>query len=231
MLSLRSQRTTLFVFGLQVLACDPSEGTGLSDATGADSTAGGETTASGTTGEPDAVPEEGFRVFPKYMLQDVQAVVTMVAEGEEDALPCPADPSEAGGYLCETSPLFPADEVTIWVERDGFEPAQRVASIEGLTVQLLEVHLSIEGGPTGFWSDCTSLDTFATCADVCAAGELVCIPASCAVDEDSDALATSRVFADLEFTVDGQLAATQSCNAELPEPDPELQAVRCCCES
>lgn len=231
MLSLTSQRTTLLVFGLHLLACDPSEGTGFSDTTGADSTAGGETVAGGTTGEPNVEPDEGFRVFPKYMLQDVQAVVTMVAEGEEEAVPCPADPSEAGGYLCDTSPVVAAGEVTIWVERDGFEPAQRVATIEGLTVQQLEVHLSIEGGPTGFWSDCTGLDTFATCADVCAAGELVCIPASCAVDEDSDALATSRVFADLECTEDGQLAATQSCNTELPEPDAEIQAVRCCCES
>jgi len=227
--SLKTQRTWLFLLGLHLVACDPSEdaGTTAGDSTGS----GADPVTDGTAAEPTPAPEAGFRVFPKYMLQDVQAVVTMVAEGEDDAAPCPADTLEAGGYLCDTGPLFPADEVTIWVERDGFEPAQRSASVDALTLQVLDVHLSIEGGPTGLWSDCTSLDTFATCADVCAAGEMVCVPASCAVSEDSDALATSRVFGDLDCGQDGQLAATQSCNAELPEPDAEVQAVRCCCES
>lgn len=228
MLDRRNQRTALFLLlGLHLVACDSLDDTELSGTTGG----GDPSAADGTTGEPNTTPDEGFRVFPKYMLQDVQAVVTMVAEGEEEAVPCPADTLDAGGYLCDTEPLSSVDEVTIRVERDGFEPAQRVASIEGLTVQLLEVHLSVEGGPTGFWSDCTSLEAFATCADVCAAGEMVCIPASCAIDEDTDALATSRVFADLDCSEDGQLTETQSCNAELPQPDEEFQAVRCCCES
>lgn len=229
MLRLTTQRTAFLLLGLYLAACDP-ESPGLTD--GGDTTgSGAETGADDPTGEPPAPPDEGFRVFPKYMLQDVQAVVTMLAEGAEEAVPCPADTLQAGGYLCDTSPLSTADEVTIWVERDGFEPAQRDATIEPLTLQSLEVHLSIEGGPTGVWSDCTSLDLFATCADVCAAGEMVCAPASCAVGEDSDALATSRVFGDLECGGDGEFAATQSCNAELPEPDMDVQAVRCCCES
>ncbi|MGH1347764.1 MAG: hypothetical protein ACRBN8_39785 [Nannocystales bacterium] len=232
MFGLKLQRTTLFIFGLHLVACDPSEDGGFSDTDGADtSESGSDSVADGTTGDPEAPPDEGFRVFPKYMLQDVQAVVTMVAEGEEEAIPCPADTLVAGGYLCDTSPLFTADEVTIWVERDGFEPAQRAASIEALTLQLLEVHLSVEGGPTGVWSDCTSLDTFASCADVCAAAEMVCVPASCAVGEDSDALATSWAFGALDCTDEGLLAPTQSCNEELPEPSMDAQAVRCCCES
>ncbi|MBV1861301.1 MAG: hypothetical protein KUG77_22980 [Nannocystaceae bacterium] len=232
MLALKLQRTALFILGLHLVACDPSEDSEPSGTGGGSTTDSGvDSAADGTVGGPDAALEEGFRVFPKYMLQDVQAVVTMLVEGDEETVPCPADTLEAGGYLCDTGPLSPADAVTIWVERDGFEPAQRAASIEPLTIQPLEVHLSIEGGPTGIWSDCTSLDTFATCADVCAAGEMVCVPASCVVEEDSDALATARVFGELDCTGEGQLAATQSCNDEFPEPDMEVQAVRCCCES
>lgn len=229
MLSLKNQRRAIFLLGLHLVGCDPDP-SGITDG-GGTTGSGADTGLDGTTGDAEEPPDEGFRVFPKYMLQDVQAVVTMVADGEDEAVPCPADTLEAGGYLCDTGPLSAANEVTIWVERDGFEPAQRDAVIEALTLQSLEVHLSIEGGPTGLWSDCTSLDTFATCADVCAAGEMVCAPASCAVGEDSDALATSRVFGDLECSDDGQFAATQACNAELPEPDMEVQAVRCCCES
>ena len=229
MLSLKNQRSALLLLGLHLAACD-TDPPGITDGTGTTGS-GADTGVGETTGVTEDPPDEGFRVFPKYMLQAVQAVVTMVAEGEDEAVPCPADPLEAGGYLCDTGPLSAADEVTIWVERDGFEPAQRAAVIEPLTLQTLEVHLSVEGGPTGLWSDCTSLDTFATCADVCAAGEMVCAPASCAVGEDSDALATSRVFGELECSDEGQFTATQACNAELPEPDMEAQAVRCCCES
>lgn len=221
----------LVSLGLHLAGCDTAE-------PGADSSAGGTTTDGGadsvaddTTGEVDTAPEEGFRVFPKYMLQDVQAVVTMVAEGMEDAVPCAADTLAAGGYLCDTGPLSPADEVTIRVERDGFEPAERDALIEAQTLEELEVHLSIEGGPTGLWSDCTLLDMFATCADICATADMACAPASCAVGEDSDALATARIFGDLDCVEGGELAEVQSCNAELPEATAEAAAVRCCCES
>jgi hypothetical protein len=150
MLSLKNQRTAIYVLGLHLVACDPEEsGTSQAGATSDDgASAGMQTGPDETTGEVETEPDEGFRVFPKYMLQDVQAVVTMVAEGGNEAVPCPADTLQAGGYLCDTGPLFAAGGVSIWVERDGFEPAQRDAVIQALTVQVLEVHLSVEGGPT-----------------------------------------------------------------------------------
>lgn len=173
------------------------------------------------TGDPEP-PREGFRVFPRYLLQDVPAIVTV----ERDAmqLECPLD--GGGGYVCDATAM-PAGPVTITVERDGFDTAVRHPELVPEQIPTLEVHLSPAGGPTGTWSSCVAADAFLTCGDVCSNEMLGCVVASCATDQEEWPIATLATFSD------GECVATyenlvSTCSDALPVGPAE--AVRCCCE-
>lgn len=189
----------------------------------------GEFETSGTTGDGDTgdplPPREGFRVLPKYLLQEVPAVVTI----ERDAVQyeCPLDAAPEGGYVCDATAM-PAGPVTIMIERDGFDAAVRHPELVPESIVPLDVHLSPAGGPTGTWSGCVAADAFLTCGDVCSNEMLACVVASCATGQDEWPIATLATFSDAECVV-GSESFASTCNDSLPvAPAP---ALRCCCEA
>ena len=173
-----------------------------------------------TTGEPPRPPDEGFRVFPKYLLQDVPAIVTLEVEGEP--LPCPVDPVE-GGYLCDTSEA-PGPFGQLSVARDGFALATRMPELPNTLVPL-DVHLYVEGGPSGIWSECVPAAAFSSCTEVCEAQMLGCAPASCATQDPLEPVATLLAWSDAAC-VEPLGAAASSCEDALP---PGEGSVQCCC--
>lgn len=174
------------------------------------------------TGEPPPEPpREGFRVFPKYLLQDVPAVVTLERDAIQQACPLDAD---VGGYLCDATGA-PGGNMTITVERDGFDMAVRHPSFYANNIVLLDVHLIPEGGATGVWSECVPAGSFATCGDVCFDQMRACAVTSCASDDPESPVATFESFADAECgVVEDNLAL--SCDEALPFAP---SALRCCC--
>jgi hypothetical protein len=167
-------------------------------------------------------PREGFRVFPKYLLQDVPAVVTI----ERDAVPydCPLDVD--GGYVCDATAM-PAGPVPLTIERDGFDVAVRNPELVPEQIPTLEVHLSPAGGPTGTWSACVPAGSFATCGDVCSNEMLACVVTSCATGQDEYPIATLATFSDAECVTSFENIAS-TCNDPLPIG--AAAALRCCCE-
>jgi hypothetical protein len=175
------------------------------------------------TDEPEP-PREGFRVFPRYLLQDVPAVVTV--EREAVQYECPLDDGPEGGYVCDAT-AQPAGPVTITVERDGFDTAIRNPELVPETIVPLEVHLAPAGGATGTWSSCVAANAFLTCGDVCANEMLGCAVASCATGQEEWPIATLTSFSD------GECVATVenlvfTCDDPLSAVSP-AEAVRCCC--
>lgn len=177
----------------------------------------------GDTGDP-LPPREGFRVFPKYLLQSVPAVVTV----ERDAVQyeCPLDDAPEGGYVCDAT-AFPAGPVSITIERDGFDTAARHPELVPEAIISLDVHLSPAGGPTGTWSTCVPAGTFLTCGDVCSNEMLACVVASCATGQDEFPIASLATFSDAECVVGSENIAS-TCSDSLPVGAP---ALRCCCEA
>lgn len=180
------------------------------------------TTGDGDTGEP-MPPREGFRVFPKYLLQGVPAVVTI----ERDAVQheCPLDGAAEGGYVCDATAM-PAGTVTITVERDGFDVAVRHPELVPYSIVALDVHLSPGGGATGVWSGCVAADAFLTCGDVCSHEMLGCAVVSCATGQEEWPIATLATFGDLECVVGVENVAS-TCGDPLPVGT--AMALRCCC--
>lgn len=191
----------------------------------------GDDETTSTTGDGDGdtddplPPREGFRVFPKFLLQAVPAVVTI----ERDAVQheCSLDDAPEGGYVCDATAM-PAGPVTIMIERDGFDAAVRHPELVPYSIIPLDVHMSPAGGPTGTWSSCVAADAFLTCGDVCSNEMLACVVASCATGQDEWPIATLATFSDAECVV-GSENLTSTCSDALPvAPAP---ALRCCCEA
>jgi hypothetical protein len=173
-------------------------------------------------GDGPMPPREGFRVFPRYLLQDVPAVVTI----ERDAMQydCPLDTE--GGYVCDATGMD-AGPVPLMIERDGFDVAARHPELVFGTISALDVHLSPAGGPTGMWSGCVAVDTFQTCGDVCSNEMQACVVASCATGQEEFPIGSLATFSDAECVV-GYENLASTCDDPLPSA-PAL-ALRCCCE-
>lgn len=219
-----------------------------STTTGAPSTAGDAETTDGTTGAqtsgdsttggaadgsddgaPEELPDVGVRVFPRFMLEPVSAVVTIEVDPDPDVapIPCTFDPMD-GGYLCGTEAL-PTSEVRIVVERDGFDPAARTVDWVPDTIVPLDVHLMIEGGTGGTWSTCVGLDVLEDCATVCQSDAQSCSPANCLTGDEADPLATVELFSSADCS-DAPLArAAMACQPWELDAPPEAVAARCCC--
>ena len=182
------------------------------------------TTGDGDGDEPDP-PRDGFRVFPKYLLIDVPAVVTV--EREAVQYECPLDPGPDGGYVCDAT-AQPAGPVTITIQRDGFDMAVRHPELVPYSIVPLDVHLAPAGGPTGTWSSCVAAGAFLTCGDVCTNEMLGCVVASCATDQAEFPIASLATFSDAECLVSAE-NLTPTCSDALPAA-PAL-AMKCCCET
>ncbi|KIG17799.1 hypothetical protein DB30_02832 [Enhygromyxa salina] len=161
------------------------------------------------------------------MLQAVPAIVTIEeADGTGTPSACMLDGAPEGGYVCDAAPLIGMDAL-IRVDRDGFDSALRAAAILTNQIQPLDVHLSVEGGPTGTWSACVAAGEFDSCAVVCEAQMLGCVVTSCATDQPEWPIATVETFSSLECT-DLRESLASSCEEQLPLT-PHVASLRCCC--
>jgi hypothetical protein len=191
-----------------------------------DDQSGDDETGTGDDEGGDPQPTRGFRVFPKYLLHDVAAIVTIQgASGAFEA--CELDAVE-GGYVCDADALDHNTVATIDLRRDGFETALRHPLIPFSHILPLEVHLAVEGGPPGEWSPCVGLGEFATCADLCASVEAVCAATSCSTDDPEWPLATHQTFAASECAEEPLDSLASSCDAALPVAG-AAASLRCCC--
>jgi hypothetical protein len=177
-------------------------------------------------GDGDPPPSQGFRVFPKFMLQDLSAVVTIEIDGFT-ATPCQLDQAPEGGYVCDAGTLAVNSLATVQIDRDGFESAVRHPTVVFNQIVALEVHLAVEGGPTGQWSPCTIADEFETCADLCATLEGSCVVTSCATEQDEWPIATYETFSDQACTTPIDSLAL-ACESSLPSSN-TAGSLRCCC--
>lgn len=194
--------------------------TDLEDETGSDDDGEDE---SGDDGP--VIPVEGFRVFPKYMLVDVPAVVTI--EENQVLEECPLDDID-GGYLCDADSLS-GTFATIKVERDGFDPAVRNPEIDTNQLVELDVHLNFEGGATGSWSACAPAGDFDTCDALCGNEMLVCTVADCATEDLEWPVATRQDFAAEDCLDEPIESFAEACDVTLPEAGGTVASVRCCC--
>lgn len=183
----------------------------------------GESSESGD--EPE--PSEGIRVFPRYQLVDVPAVVT-IEDAEAGAAPqsCPADTGSEGGYLCDTLTLA-ASNLIVRVERDGFEPVALAKSRPFGYVDTHAVHLVPIGGPLGVWSACVLRDAFANCDEVCAAEATTCTPTSCATGDPNEPIATVLGYEGSECVDPPSRIEAQACSSGPPAAFTD--SLRCCC--
>lgn len=171
----------------------------------------------------DPPPSRGFRVFPKFMLIDVPAIVTIDLDGVS-ATACPVDAID-GGYLCDASDLQDGSLATLEVVRDGFDTALRHPEVQFAQIVDLEVHLAVEGGPSGVWSECTPALDWDSCDAVCAANFMdACSPTSCSTDDPEWPLASFETYTDADCL---QLEASAvTCDAV---PGAQAVSARCCC--
>jgi hypothetical protein len=179
--------------------------------------------SSSESGEPQ--PSEGIRVFPRYQLVEVAAVVSI--EAVESPMPSSCELDGQGGYLCDTLALGP--DVIVRVERDGFEPEVRALDHPYGYVDTLDVHLVPVGGPLGVWSACVTPDQFADCDEVCGAETKTCLPTSCATEDASEPIATELGYEGLECAGNPTRIEAQACNAA--HPAAFTDSVRCCCSA
>lgn len=188
----------------------------------------GETGDGDGDGDGDPPPTQGFRVFPKFMLQDLPAVVTIDLDGVTSS-PCELDEAAEGGYVCDAGSLQVNSVATVSVEKDGFISAVRHPTVTFHQIVPLEVHLAVEGGPTGVWSPCVVAGELETCADLCAAFESSCAVTSCATDQEEWPIATYETFADADCTMPIESLA-QACESSL-SLDGTVGSLHCCCAS
>ena len=160
------------------------------------------------------------------MLQDLPAIVTIELDGVT-ATACELDGAPEGGYVCDASGL-PADALaTIRVDKDGFDTAYRNPVVVYYQIVPLEIHMAVEGGPTGSWSACVAAGDFETCADLCASVQGSCAVTSCATEDPQWPIASYQTFADAECTTQIEDLA-QACESPLPVAG-TIAALRCCC--
>jgi hypothetical protein len=158
------------------------------------------------------------------MLQDVPAIVTIEIDGMTPET-CELDGALEGGYLCDASSLPASGIATVVVEKDGFAGAVRHPQLSYGQIIALDVHLAIEGGPTGVWSDCQPAGQFTNCVELCGVVEGSCAVTSCATSNPESPIATYESFADAECITPAQQGAI-ACEDNLPFSD---AAQRCCC--
>jgi hypothetical protein len=132
------------------------------------------------------------------------------------------------GYLCDTSP-YPGPTIRIRIEREGFEPAPRQPAIVPGSVEVLEVHLEVEGGTQASWSPCVVAGEADTCADVCGAEALMCTAASCDTADAKWPLASLQTFDAPECLGAALESLATPCDEPLPPAGGEIVALRCCC--
>jgi hypothetical protein len=185
-----------------------------------------DTDTGGTEDTGELPPSQGFRVFPKFMLQDLSAVVTIDLDGLTPS-PCELDGAAEGGYLCDAGVLPAGASATILIEKDGFDSAVRHPQVVFGSITPLEVHLAIEGGPPGVWSACHPAGDFGSCTDLCATFGGSCVVTSCATGQEEWPLATFETFADAECTMLVESVAL-ACENELPIAG-TVAGLRCCC--
>lgn len=223
--------STLFSRGLVALACvsllsscsffegdgddESSESSDSNDASDSE-------TADGETGGP---PEVGLRVFPQYMLQSVQAIVTINVDMMQ--VQCPPDDDD-GGYLCDISSVD-ENTVLVRVELDGFETALQEPTIEQDVIQSIDVHLVPLGGALGIWSACTLVDLYESCTELCAAQGDDCSPVACDSSGGASQVVTMESFATQDCSGDPLESQAQSCSLSLPLNGGSDEAIRCCC--
>ncbi|PRQ03938.1 hypothetical protein [Enhygromyxa salina] len=187
---------------------------------------------SGDTDIPTPAPTEGFRVSPKFMLQAVAAIVTIEADdGTGSPIACELDDAPEGGYVCDAAQL-PGPSATLRVDRDGFDGAVRVAEILPNQIQALDVHLVVEGGPTGAWSACVGAAEFDSCAVVCEQQQLGCAVTSCPTDQPQWPVATLETFSSVECAdpLESLLESLASSCESMPL-SPDVASLRCCCSA
>jgi hypothetical protein len=199
---------------------------------GDDDTDFGEDTYGTETGDPttdtgeDPPPTQGFRVFPKVMALDVPAIVTIELDGITPSS-CELDDAVEGGYVCDAGVLPDGGTATIYVEKDGFDMAVRHPQVLFNQIAPLEVHLAVEGGPTGVWSECHSAGGFGSCADLCETFVSSCLATACATDDPEWPIATYQTFADAECTTLVE-SVPAACETPLPA-EGTVPGMRCCC--
>lgn len=183
------------------------------------------------TDEPPPAPTEGFRVFPRFMLQSIPAIVTIEAsDGSGPALACELDGAPEGGYVCDAG-LLAGIYATIRVDKDGFEGTVRNPEILTNQIHELDVHLSVEGGPTGVWSACVAPGEFDSCAALCEGQMTSCAVTSCATEQVEWPIATLETFTSLECVdpLEALVEAPASSCDELLPVNPDVLSLRCCC--
>jgi hypothetical protein len=226
---MRIQQRTQLIFLSGLLASFASGCELFPGQDGAEFDDGGDESDTGTTDDgEDPPPTQGFRVFPKFMLQDLSAIVTIDLDGVTP-LPCEIDGAPEGGYLCDASQLPAGGIATIVIEKDGFASAVRHPQLVYGQVTALDVHVAVEGGPSGIWSACHVAGDFSTCADLCATFQSSCVVTSCATADAEWPISTYETFADAECTTPVESVAL-ACENELPLAG-TVAALRCCCAS
>ncbi|MFO7561887.1 MAG: hypothetical protein R6X02_04545 [Enhygromyxa sp.] len=176
-------------------------------------------------GDDDPPPTQGFRVFPKFMLQDLSAIVTIEIDGITPT-PCELD-LDQGGYVCDAGELPADSSASVWIEKDGFEGALRRPMVVFNQIIPLEVHLAVEGGPSGSWSSCAAAGEFETCAELCASFEDSCLVTSCATEQEDWPIATYETYSDADCTTPLESLAL-GCESSLPVTG-TVASLRCCC--
>ena len=217
----REFRALLTVTLLGASGCEFFGGDDLGDG---DSGTDGPDTDDPDTGE-EPPPSQGLRVFPKFMLQAVPAIVTIASDGVSSSA-CELDPPD-GGYVCDAGGMQSGSLATIEIERDGFEMAVRHPEVPFNQIIALDVHLAVAGGPTGEWSPCAIAGDFASCEDLCATFVGSCQVTSCATDQPEWPLATYETFTDAECGAPVESVAL-ACDGELPAAG-VVGSLRCCC--
>lgn len=191
----------------------------------------GETSGDGDgdgDGDEELPPTRGFLVFPKFMLQDVPAIVTLDVDGPS-ALACPPADAQtgAGGYLCDADELDHGSVATILVERDGFEPATRTLEVPFNQIVAVDVHLAVEGGPSGSLSACTPAGAFESCAELCEASTSSCLVTACVGTLPDAPIVSFETYADAEC-LEPLAGEALTCASALPDSG-SVVSVRCCC--
>jgi hypothetical protein len=161
------------------------------------------------------------------MLQTVPAIVTIEAtDSPGTPIACVLDGAAEGGYVCDADQILGVN-ATIRVDKDGFDSAVRSAEVLANQIQDLEVHLSVEGGPTGVWSECVGVGEFESCAAVCDNQMLACAVTSCATEQPQWPVATLETFASPEC-LDTLEVPASGCGDPLPLAE-AVVSMRCCC--
>lgn len=95
-----------------------------------------------------------------------------------------------------------------------------------MTIEALDVHLIVEGGPPGTRSACVPAGMFETCGDVCTHEMRACAVSSCATGQAEWPVASFEVYEASECAT-----ALESIAGTCDEPltSEGVGSLRCCC--